>query len=78
MRLLRILREHPHAHSVFPFGDAVHYTDTRDDRDGPEISVELHRHLAEHGFADPEVTVIEPGIEDVFMALMQRAPRAAA
>jgi drug efflux transport system ATP-binding protein len=78
VRLLRTLREHPHAHSVFPFGDAVHYTDTRDDRDGHEIAAELHRHLAEHGLADAEVTVIEPGIEDVFMALMQRAPRAAA
>jgi len=78
MRLLRALREHPHAHSVFPFGEAAHYTDQRTDRDAREIAAELVRHLAERGLADAEVSVIEPGIEDVFMALMQRAPRAAA
>ena len=78
MRLLRALREHPHAHSVFPFGEAAHYTDQRTDRDAREIAAELGRHLAERGLADAEVSVIEPGIEDVFMALMQRAPRAAA
>ena len=78
MRLLRALREHPHAHSVFPFGEAAHYTDQRTDRDAREIATELARYLAERGLADAEVSVIEPGIEDVFMALMQRAPRAAA
>ena len=77
-RLLRALREHPRAHSVFPFGEAAHYTDQRTDRDAREIATELARYLAERGLADAEVSVIEPGIEDVFMALMQRAPRAAA
>ena len=78
MRLLRALREHPHAHSVFPFGEAAHFTDRRTDRDVREIAAELGRHLAERGLADAEVSVIEPGIEDVFMALMQRTPSAAA
>jgi ABC-2 type transport system ATP-binding protein len=78
VRLLGVLREQPHAHSVFPFGDAVHYTDVRADRDAAELTAELRRHLTEHGLADVEVSPIEPGIEDVFMALMQRAPVAAA
>ena len=76
--LLRALREHPHAHSVFTFGDTVHFTDERSTRDGGEIVAELRAHLAGRGLADAAVSVIEPTIEDVFMALMQRAPRAAA
>ncbi len=78
VRLLHALREHPHAHSVFPFGETVHYTDQRADRDAGEIAAELRRHLAERGMTDATVTVIEPEIEDVFMALMQHEPRAAA
>ena len=78
VRLLRALREHPHAHSVFPFGDTVHYTDQRVDRDPGDIAAEVRGHLAERGLADATVSVIEPEIEDVFMALMQRAPKAAA
>ena len=78
VRLLRTLREHPHAHSVFPFGEAVHYTDQRVDRNVAEIAAELQRHLAERGLVDASVSGIEPGIEDVFMALMQRAPGPAA
>ena len=78
VRLLRALREHPHAHSVFPFGEDVHYTDQRVDRDGREIAADMRGHLAERGLADAAVSVVEPGIEDVFMALMQRGPRAAA
>ena len=76
--LLRVLREYRDAHSVFPFGEVVHYTDRRADREASEVATELRRYLAERGIADAAVTVIEPGIEDVFMALMQREPRAAA
>jgi ABC-type multidrug transport system ATPase subunit len=78
VRLLRALREHPHAHSVFPFGEAVHYTDRRVDRDVGEIAAELRRHLADSGIGDASVSAIEAGVEDVFMALMQRGPEAAA
>jgi ABC-2 type transport system ATP-binding protein len=78
VRLLRALRDVGHAHSVFPFGDTVHYTDARVGQPAPELVAELRRHLVERGLADVEVAVIEPGIEDVFMALMQRAPEAAA
>ena len=76
--LLRALREHSHAHSVFPFGETVHYTDRRADHDVGAIAADLRRHLADRGIADATVALIEPGIEDVFMALMQREPKAAA
>jgi ABC-type multidrug transport system ATPase subunit len=77
VRLLHALRDHPHAHSVFPFGADVHFTDARAGLGADATASELRRHLAAHGLADASVAAIEPGIEDVFMALMQSAPRAA-
>ena len=77
VRLLRTLREHPHVRSVFPFGADVHFTDARADIATDAVLSDLRRHLAAHGLADAGVEPIEPGIEDVFMALMQATPRAA-
>ena len=77
MELLRTLRGLPDAHSVYPFGDAVHYADARADRNAPDLAPELRRELQQRGIADADVSPIEPGIEDVFMELMQRAPEAA-
>ena len=78
MRLLRALRALPDAHSVFPFGDAVHYADARTDRSAGDVAAELGRALAQQGIGDAEISPIEPGIEDVFMELMLRAPAEAA
>jgi ABC-2 type transport system ATP-binding protein len=78
MRLLAALRDLPGAHSVFPFGDAVHYADADASGDASAIAAEVRRQLAERGIADAEVTPIEPGIEDTFMELMLREPAEAA
>jgi ABC-type multidrug transport system ATPase subunit len=78
MRLLQALRALPHTHSVFPFGDAVHYADARASRDAPDLAAELRRELEQQGITDAEVAPIEPGIEDVFMELMLREPAEAA
>ncbi|MFL5617142.1 MAG: ABC transporter ATP-binding protein [Gemmatimonadaceae bacterium] len=78
MRLLQALRALPDAHSVFPFGDAVHYTDARADRNASDIAAELRRQLEQQGIADVDVSPVEPGIEDVFMDLMLREPAEAA
>ncbi|HEX9660355.1 MAG TPA: ABC transporter ATP-binding protein [Rhodothermales bacterium] len=67
-RLLGSLRAYPFAHSVYPFGESVHYTDSRPDVD----PTDLERHLRSEGFREVDVHRIEPGIEDVFMALMER------
>jgi hypothetical protein len=72
MRLLEALRAHPGAGSVFPFGDVVHYTDARPGGDAQTIAASLREDLAARGIGDAEVEVVPPGIEDVFMALMQR------
>ncbi len=78
MRLLQALRALPNAHSVFPFGDAVHYADARADRDAAAVEAELRGALEQQGITDAEIAPIEPGIEDVFMELMLREPAAAA
>ncbi len=78
MRLLSALRELPDAHSVFPFGDAVHYADAHTGGDALAIAADVRRRLVERGITDAEVSPIEPGIEDTFMELMMRAPAAAA
>jgi hypothetical protein len=74
--VLQALRAHPGAGSAYPFGDAVHYTDARRDRDGETIAAELRTYLRSRGLGDVRVAEEPPGIEDVFMALM-RAPAAA-
>jgi ABC-type multidrug transport system ATPase subunit len=75
--MLRALRDLPHAASVFPFGDELHYSDSRPGADADAVASEVQSILRERGFADAEVARIEPGIEDTFMALMG-APEAAA
>ncbi len=75
--MLQALRGHPHSVSAFPFGDELHYGDSRTDADPDAIASELRSFLRSKGFADAEVKPIDPGIEDTFMALMG-APEAAA
>jgi ABC-type multidrug transport system ATPase subunit len=72
VRLLDALRAHPGAGSVFPFGDAVHYTDDQPGGDARAIAASVRDDLRARGIEDAEVEVVPPGIEDVFMALMQR------
>jgi ABC-type multidrug transport system ATPase subunit len=68
--LIQTLRAHPHAASVFPFGDIVHHGDRRVDMLPHAIADDLRAFAQRHGFADVQVTAIAPGIEDAFMALM--------
>src|SRR5690606_28199709 len=68
--LLRALRDYPHAESVYPFGEDLHYADARAQQDPGAIPGDLRRYLERAGFGDATVTAIAPGIEDTFMALM--------
>jgi ABC-2 type transport system ATP-binding protein len=68
--LIQALRAAPHAASVFPFGDVLHYGDARLNRPPAAVADDVRAYLAERGFAGVEVAPIEPGIEDAFMALM--------
>jgi ABC-2 type transport system ATP-binding protein len=73
-RVLLALREYPHAHAVYPFGDATHYTDAREGMASATIAPPLREFLAERG-ESVDVAPIAAGIEDAFIALM-RAPAA--
>jgi hypothetical protein len=75
--MLQALRGYPHSVSVFPFGDELHYSDSRTEVDADAIASEVSRFLRSKSFADAEVKPIDPGIEDTFMALMG-APEVAA
>ena len=72
--MLKALRGAPHQHSVYPFGESLHYTDSRVDLDPAELTDHLGRFLSEAGFADATVRPIAAGIEDSFMYLMGDAP----
>ncbi|HET6679661.1 MAG TPA: ABC transporter ATP-binding protein [Gemmatimonadaceae bacterium] len=75
--MIGALRSFPHASAVFPFGEVLHYSDTRTGEPSASIADELTAWLQGRGFTDAGVTPIRPGIEDAFMALMG-APREAA
>lgn len=75
-RMLTALRARPHAATVALFGEELHYSDSRTDVPADMVVAELGEYLAGAGFDDASVRPIEPGIEDVFMALMG-APAAA-
>jgi len=69
-KLLLALRSIPCALSPEPFGDSIHVTLTKEGT--PQI---LESSLAAAGLAGATVEEIVPGIEDVFLELMQREPR---
>lgn len=66
-RLLKDLRGFAPIHSVYPFGEWYHVA-LRDPRMEDEA---IRHHLHHAGHTDVEVMRIQPGIEDVFMELMQ-------
>jgi ABC-2 type transport system ATP-binding protein len=73
-RLIQLLRSHPSAHSVYPFGESLHFTDSRGGVTPEQVADELRHFLPQHGFAGAAVQPIGAGIEDSFMALMADPP----
>jgi ABC-2 type transport system ATP-binding protein len=69
-RLLLALRKAPHAHSVYPFGSELHFTDDRANADTTTISSELDAYMKSQGFDDATAHPIGAGIEDSFIELM--------
>jgi ABC-2 type transport system ATP-binding protein len=67
---LLALRQSPHAHAVYPFGDTLHYVDARKGELAPQIAAELRAFLASRGFADAQVEPAAPTVEDSFIARM--------
>ena len=72
--MLHALRAFPHAHSVYLFGDALHYTDERhEEAQSLDIARDVTSYLAGRGHTDARIEPIAAGIEDSFMALMGAA-----
>lgn len=68
--LIEALRAFPHAASVQPFGDTLHYSDTRRGLPPQQVTDELLAWMRARGITDAWAAPIAPGIEDAFMALM--------
>ena len=66
---LLALRQYEHAYSVYPFGDVIHYTDTRTDASLEQLTADVRAFLASRGFGDASVERIQPTVEDTFIAL---------
>lgn len=67
---LLALRESPHVHAVYPFGDTLHYVDARAGLAAAAIAAELRAFLESRGFGDATVEPADPTVEDSFIARM--------
>lgn len=63
--LIHDLEAYEYTHSVYPFGEFLHYTDKRNDFDIDALNEYLNR----KGFSNLEIREINPSIEDSFMEL---------
>ena len=66
--LLKKLKDYAHTRSVFPFGESLHYTDSRT---GFEPNL-LQDYLSNEGLTQVEIERIRPTIEDTFMELARQ------
>ena len=64
-QLINSLNAFPYKHSVYPFGEFVHYTDNRIDFDPKE----LVQYLEAKSLVDITISKTKPTIEDTFMEL---------
>ncbi|MCK5633237.1 ABC transporter ATP-binding protein [bacterium] len=64
-KLLENLKEYQHNHSVYPFGEFIHYTDKRDDFK----VADLQKYLEMNALKDITIQTTETTIEDTFMEL---------
>ena len=67
-KLIQDLKAYQHQHSVFPFGEWVHYADTRADF----RPIDLQVYLEEKGHTNIEIKITQPTIEDTFMELSRK------
>ncbi|MGB5430677.1 MAG: ABC transporter ATP-binding protein, partial [Eudoraea sp.] len=63
--LIQSLKAYEHSHSVYPFGEFVHYTDKRAGFDPDQ----LKQYLTENLLSNITIEITEPTIEDAFMEL---------
>jgi ABC-2 type transport system ATP-binding protein len=71
-RALQLLRRRSDAHSVYPFGEELHFASARADITADAVAAGLVQDLRRDGFVEAEARPMVAGIEDVFMELMTR------
>jgi ABC-type multidrug transport system ATPase subunit len=71
-RALVALRGRSATHSVYPFGEVLHYTDGRSDAATDRIADEVQQFLSEQGFAGVAIERTAPTVEDSFIANMAK------
>jgi ABC-type multidrug transport system ATPase subunit len=74
--LLGALRRFPYAAAVWPFGEALHYTDTRSGMAADIITRELEAYVDSSGLGGVSIRPIAASIEDAFMWFMVERPTA--
>jgi hypothetical protein len=67
---LLAIREFPHTHTIYPFGDVLHYTDRRTDLAPGPVAAELAAFLAGRGLTGVSAKPMPATIEDSFMAFL--------
>ncbi len=65
---LKHLQGHAFTHSVYPFGESLHYIDSRENADSKEIEF----FLKGKGLGAVKIEKIKPDIEDCFIELMKQ------
>jgi len=73
---LLAIRRYPHTHTIYPFGEVLHYTDRRTDLPAEPIQEQLIEFLAGQGLAGASAEPIPATIEDSFMAYLGGAEEA--
>jgi ABC-type multidrug transport system ATPase subunit len=73
-KALLALRAYEHAHSVYPFGEVMHYTDGRLDMPGDRIASDVEAFLNGRGFRDVAAAPLTPTVEDTFIARTASIP----
>ena len=74
--LLGALRRFPHAAAVWPFGEALHYTDKRAEVEAELVTRELEAWVTSAGLTEVAIRPIAASIEDSFMWYMAPEPAA--
>jgi ABC-2 type transport system ATP-binding protein len=75
-KTLLAIREYPNTHTIYPFGEVLHYTDSRTDLPPEPIGQQLTEFLTSRGLAGVSTEPIPATIEDSFMAYLGGAEEA--
>lgn len=69
-RTLLAIREYPHTHTIYPFGEVLHYTDRRTELAAESLQQQLTDYLVSRGLPALSAAAIPATIEDSFMAYL--------